>query len=64
MHDAILQTPPQPGWLRICPHCLRWFALRLLMEKADPVLGRVRRFRCASCGRETVFAERLPPGAI
>jgi hypothetical protein len=64
MNSRILEKPPQPGWLRACPRCRRWFALRLEAKRHDPVAGYLRVFRCRYCGEETIFADRHPPAAL
>jgi hypothetical protein len=63
MNSRILAKPPQPGWLRVCPRCRRWFAL-CLAQRHDPPEGRLRVFRCRYCGEETRFADRHPSGAV
>src|SRR5262249_20601621 len=53
-------TPPKPGLLRTCPHCRRWFALRLLRGWLSPTGRRTRAFACRFCGREVAFTDLKP----
>jgi hypothetical protein len=64
MMAPILPRPARPGWLRICPACRRWLALRFRAERTDPLCDRIRVYRCSACGKETAFAARHPRGAL
>ena len=61
---GILAEPLQPGFSRICPHCLRWYALKFVRERPDKTAGTIRTWRCRYCGQETEFAESHPDEAV
>lgn len=62
--SEILAEPLQPGGLRICLKCGRWFALTFEMERPDELLGEIRVYRCQYCNAKVEFAESLPKGVI
>ncbi|MSR56855.1 MAG: hypothetical protein EXS05_04195 [Planctomycetaceae bacterium] len=64
MLQRILPYPMLPTLLRICPYCDRWFALRHVDSKSDPVAGRLLIYRCQRCHKEVTFAEDRPSGAM
>lgn len=49
---------------RTCPHCLKWFALRLVEVKLDPVLEKLRVFQCDRCGKQTTYPRKLPDHVV
>ena len=60
--DPLLSSPLQPGLLRICPRCQKWFALRFVASEPDVNYGKLKQYRCRSCEQVTVFAAELPQG--
>ena len=56
--------PPKPGLLRSCPACGKWFALKPTQTQQHPTYGSLLSFRCKFCGKETTFAQKLPPRAV
>jgi predicted RNA-binding Zn-ribbon protein involved in translation (DUF1610 family) len=63
-NSNILSHPPQPGWMRQCPRCGKWFALQFASRRKHELVGAVSVYRCAKCGCESEFAERHPPNAV
>jgi hypothetical protein len=61
---SILPEPMKPGLMRICPHCLRWFALTYVSTRLDGVLGSISVYRCKYCHRKIEFGERHPRDVI
>ena len=61
---GILAEPLQPGFSRICPHCLRWYALKFVRERPDEVAEKISTWRCRFCSEETEFARSHPRGAV
>jgi len=59
----ILADPPDPGMLRICRRCRRWFALRLQSKQPDAKAGTLRIYRCKYCGAKTIYADHHPRDA-
>lgn len=57
MH-GILPEPLQPNGK--CPDCGKAGRLRLVGERADPVVACVRIYRCQKCGKEVEYARSLP----
>jgi hypothetical protein len=62
--DSVLKKPPKPGFLRSCPKCGKWFALKLTQTLPDPMYGSLSSFLCKFCGKETTFAENRPPRVL
>ena len=62
--QSILKKPPGPGFLRSCPACGKWFALKPTQTQQHPTYGNLRSFRCKFCGNETTFAQKLPPRVL
>jgi hypothetical protein len=53
-----------PGAFRVCPACRAWFALSFVRTDHDRVVGDIRVFHCAKCGREHFYVGQLPKNAI
>ena len=63
-HSTILPQPLSPGYLRICLHCQRWYALEFCREEPHPLAGKLRIYRCKYCNRDSTYATQHPRGAI
>lgn len=64
MTTGIVEKPLGVDWLRTCPACGMRRAL-VFTEKRHNELGQeLTVYRCKSCGAETEFADRHPPGTI
>lgn len=61
---TLLSKPPGPGWMRKCPQCRRWFALKYQETSINDQGVRVKVFGCRSCGAQIEFAKRHPPKAV
>lgn len=62
--SSLLKQPLQPGLLRACPSCRRWFALKHLASRKDPSVGKVCTYRCNHCSKTVEYAQYFPPNAV
>jgi DNA-directed RNA polymerase subunit RPC12/RpoP len=62
--NGIVESPLDPGPLRRCPECRRWFGLEPVKPEPPPAPDAPPRYRCHRCGGTFEVAKPFDPRAL